>query len=118
MRRVGLIVSTVAVVAAAVTACGGSGGDSKDSSVPYGAQTCSDWAGHMGSSEHWDAAKELLTNAHGADGDGDDGWTPSTGAVKQFESDLGTLCDRGSSGDLLATLADQLYESNRAYYNI
>lgn len=116
MRRAGLLVAA-AVLAASAVACGSSSDDGKDSSVPYGAQTCSDWAGHMSSSEHWDAATELLTNAHGADG-ADDSWTPSTGAVKQFESDLGTLCDRGSSGDLLATLADHLYESNRAFYSI
>jgi hypothetical protein len=116
MRKVGLAVAAV-VLAVSAAGCGGSNGQ-KDKQVPYGAQTCSDWAGHMDSSEHWDAATELLTNAHGADGDGEDGWTPSTGAIKQFESDLGTLCDRGSSGDLLAPLADQLYQSNRAFYSI
>ncbi|MER6627929.1 hypothetical protein ABT301_06785 [Streptomyces sp. NPDC000987] len=118
MRRAGLIMSTVAVLASLVTACGSdSDDDSKDTSVAYGAQTCSDWAGHMDDSEHWDAAKELLTNAKGSDGtEGDK--APSTSIIKQFEADLGTACDKGSSDDLLATVADDLYASNAAYYSL
>jgi hypothetical protein len=115
MRRAGLLLAA-AVLGASAVACGsGSGGDSKDSSVPYGAQTCSDWAGHLDSSQRWDAATELLANAKSADGD--DG-APSTSTVKQFEKDLGTRCDQGSSDDLLATVADELYESNRAFYSL
>jgi hypothetical protein len=114
MCRAGLLLAAV-VLAASAVACGSSSGDGKDSSVPYGAQTCSDWAGHLSDSERWDAAQELLANAKSADGD--DG-APSTSTVKQFEADLGTMCDRGSSDDLLATVADDLYESNRAFYSL
>lgn len=118
MRRAGLLLASI-VLAVAAVACGSdSGDDGKDSSVPYGAQSCSDWSGHMSDSERWDAATELLTNARGIDGHGDDDWAPSTGAVKQFEADLGILCDRGATDDLLAPLADEVYETNRAFYNI
>jgi hypothetical protein len=71
----------------------------------------------MDDSEHWDAAKELLTNAKGSDGtEGDK--APSTSVIEQFESDLGAACDRGASDDLLATVADDLYSSNAAYCSL
>lgn len=111
-RRVGLLLVGAVLVAAAV----GCSSDSDDSGgVSYGAQTCSDYAGRLSDSERWDAAEELLINAKSADGD--DG-APSTSTVEQFERDLGTMCDRGSSDDLLATVADDLYASNRAFYSL
>jgi hypothetical protein len=117
MRRAGLIMSTVAVLASLVTACGSDSDDgSKDSSVPYGAQTCSDWAGHLSDSERWDAAEELLTQAKGTDGTKGDR-APATSSIEAFEKGLTDACDRGSSDDLLATVADDLYGSDRAYYS-
>jgi hypothetical protein len=118
MRRTGLIVSAVAVVAALAAGCGSDSDDdgSKDTSVQYGAQTCSDWAGQMGDSEHWSAAKELLTNAKGTDGTEGDR-APATSTIKDFESGLTSACDKGSSDDMLATVADDLYASDRALYS-
>lgn len=116
MRRSGLAVAAAAVVVL-VSACGGSGDGGESSSVPYGARTCSDWAGRMDDTERWDAAEELLVNAKGADGaEGDR--APSASTLKQFSSDLDTLCGRKAGDDMLAPLADELYTLNRAYYSI
>src|SRR3954462_1273351 len=119
MGRISLFAAAAVVVLACPgPACGSDSDDSGDTSaVPYGAQTCSDWAGRMSDSEHWDAAEELLTNAKGSDGTEGD-LAPSTSTIKQFATDLGTMCDRGSSDDLLATVADDLYASNAAYYSL
>ncbi|MEU0072165.1 hypothetical protein ABZ027_21845 [Streptomyces sp. NPDC006332] len=115
MRRTGLIIATVAVLAATVTACGGSGGG-EDSAVPYGAQSCSDWTGRLADSGRWDAAEELLTAAKGTDGaEGDR--APATSSIEAFEKGLSDACDRGASDDLLATVADDLYSSDRAFYS-
>lgn len=116
MHRVGLIVAAV-VLASSTVACGGGSDDDKESSVPYGAQTCSDWAGRMSDTEHWDAAEELLTNAKGTDGTEGDR-APSTSTIKQFEADLSATCDMGSSDELLANVADDVYTANRAFYGI
>lgn len=118
-RRVGLFVAAVAVVAAAATGCSSDSGDDGGgfSSVPYGARTCSDWAGRLSDSERWDAAEELLKSAKGTVENTDGGRAPSTSTVKQFAADIGTLCDRESGDELLGRLAVQLYESDRAYYS-
>jgi hypothetical protein len=116
MRRAGLAV--VAAVVVLVSGCGGSDdGGGESSSVPYGARTCSDWSGRMDDTERWDAAEELLVNAKGTDGaEGDR--APSASTLKQFSSDLDTLCGRRAGDEMLAPLADELYTLNRAYYSI
>ncbi|MEU9405680.1 hypothetical protein AB0E08_08235 [Streptomyces sp. NPDC048281] len=116
MRRAGLL-AVAAVMAGALAGCGSSGSDDGASSpVAYGAQTCSDWAVHLSDSERWDAASTLLVNAKALDGAKGDR-TPSTGTVKQFEADVSAYCDKGSSDDLLASVADDVYEANAAYYS-
>jgi hypothetical protein len=118
MRRMGLFVSAVAVVAALATGCGSDSDDggSKDSSVSYGAQSCSDWAGRLGDGERWDAAEGLLIQAKGTDGTKGDR-APATSSIEAFEKGLTDACDQGSSDDLLATVADDLYSSDRAFYS-
>jgi hypothetical protein len=117
MRRVGLLLAAVATVCAATACSSGSGdGSSKDASVSYGAQSCSDWTGRLGDSERWDAAEELLTSAKGTDGTEGDR-APATSSIEAFEKGLTDSCDRGSSDDLLATVADDLYSSDRAFYS-
>ncbi|QDN94912.1 hypothetical protein FNV58_00870 (plasmid) [Streptomyces sp. RLB1-9] len=115
MRRVGLLLGAVAVVLAA-SGCSSGSGDDKGSSAPYGAQSCSDWAGDLSDSQRWDAAKELLTNAKGTDGTEGDR-APATSTIKDFEAGLSSACDQGRSDDLLATVADDLYSSDRALYS-
>lgn len=115
MRRAGVAVAA-AVAAVLVSACGGSEGGEEP--VPYGARSCSDWAGRMDGTERWDAAETLLVSAKGTVEDSDGDWAPSTGAVKQFEADLGTMCDRGASDDLLGRLAVDAYRLNRVFYSI
>lgn len=115
MRRVGLAVAAAVVLLS--TACGGSD-DAGDEPVPYGARSCSDWAGRMDDAERWDAAETLLMNAKGTVEDTDGGRAPSTGAVRQFEADLGAMCDRGASDDLLGRLAVDAYRLNRVFYSI
>ncbi|MER6821297.1 hypothetical protein ABT316_17375 [Streptomyces cellulosae] len=115
----GLAVAAVVMLVGAVSACGEDSDDSGDgqSSVPYGARTCSDWAGRMDESERWDAAEELLINAKGTDGtDGDR--APSTSVIEQFAVDMGAMCDRKASDDFLAVVADELYASNAVYYSL
>lgn len=113
MRTAGLIISTVAILAA--TACGGSGGD-EDSAVPYGAQSCSDWTGRLSGDERWGAAEELLIQAKATDGTKGDR-APATSSIQAFEEGLTKECDGGSSDDLLATVADDLYGSDPAFYS-
>ncbi|POX63546.1 hypothetical protein C3492_10320 [Streptomyces sp. Ru62] len=115
MRRVGqLLAGAVLLVAAA--GCGGDSDNDKGGGVPYGAQTCSDYVGRLSDGERWDAAEELLIQAKGIDGtDGDR--SPATSSIEAFEQALGETCDRGSSDDLLATVADELYASNAAFYS-
>lgn len=117
MRRAGLLVAVVAVVAATVTACGGDdSGGGEQSSMPYGAQSCSDWTGRLSETERWDAAEELLIQAKGTDGTEGDR-TPATSSIESFQKGLDDRCGRGASDDLLATVADELYASDAAYYS-
>jgi hypothetical protein len=116
MRRVGLVVSA-AVLAATVTACGGSDeGGGEEAPVAYGALSCSTWTGRLSDEERWDAAEELLIQAKGTDGTEGDR-APATSSIEAFEKGLGEICARGSSDDLLATVADELYASDRAFYS-
>lgn len=117
MRRVGLAVAAVAVVVLG-SACGGSDGDGEGRSAPApGARSCSAWAGQMDEGERWSAAEELLLNAKAADGTEGD-VTPSTSTVRQFAADLGALCERKPGDELLASVADELYASDPAFYGI
>lgn len=121
MSRVKLVVAGVvgAAVAAVVAWSSGSGdgGGEESSTVAYGARSCSAWAGQMDESERWSAAEELLMNAKASDGTEGD-VTPSTSTVRQFAVDLGALCERKPSDELLATVADELYTLNGDGYNL
>jgi len=119
MCRVGLIVSAV-VLAVTVTACGDPGGEDGggQSEVPPGARSCSDWAGRMDDGEQWDAAESLLASARGTVEDTDGGWAPSTAAIRQFRVDLGEMCNRGASDDLLGRVAVELYQLNGDTYTL
>lgn len=118
MRKVGMAVAAaVVVLLASACSSGSDDGDSGDGEWAYGARSCSYWAGQMSESERWAAAEELLASAKSSDGtEGDK--VPSTSVIRQFATDLGTMCERGASDDLLATVADDLYESNRAFYTL
>ncbi|MFE5140369.1 hypothetical protein ACFRDV_22275 [Streptomyces fagopyri] len=112
----GLAIAAVAMVFAAV-GCSSDSDGGGDDSVAYGARSCADWAGGMSDADRWDAAKELLAQVKASDGTKGDK-APATSVLKQFEQDMGTACDRGASDDLLATVADGLYETNRAFYTL
>lgn len=116
MRKAGVFVAAVAVAVAATGCSSGSGGDGKGSSVAYGAQSCSDWTGRLSSDERWDAAEELLVQAKATDGTEGDR-APATSSIKAFEQGLTEACDSGSSDDLLASVADDLYSANAAFYS-
>lgn len=111
--------AVVAVLAGAVAFVGGSdggGSGGSGSGAAPGARSCSDWAGHMDDGERWDAARVLLVNAKGSDGtDGDR--PPRTRDVEDFEQWVSDACDRGASDELLATVADEVYAANAAYFS-
>lgn len=115
MRRMMLAVAAVVLMCSAA-ACGSE--DGEESAVPPGARSCSDWAGRMDDGEQWDAAESLLASARGTVEDTDGGWAPSTAAIRQFRVDLGEMCDRGASDDLLGRVAVDLFRLNGDTYTL
>jgi hypothetical protein len=108
--------AVVAVLAGVVAFVGGSDDSGSGSGAAPGARSCSDWAGHMDDGERWDAARVLLVDAKGLDGtDGDR--PPRTRDVEDFEQWVSDACDRASGDELLATVADGVYEANAAYFS-
>ncbi|MGA5598478.1 hypothetical protein ACPCSE_30010 [Streptomyces cellulosae] len=111
-----------AAVAAAVVMCStaacGSGDQDEQGAPPPGARTCSDWAGRMDESEQWDAAEELMAGARAVVEEDDGEWAPSSGAVKQFQVDLGFLCDREDGDELLGRVSVQLFRLNKMSYTL
>ncbi|MFI0967002.1 hypothetical protein ACH4S8_37310 [Streptomyces sp. NPDC021080] len=108
----------VAALAGVVAFVGGSSdsGAGGGSGRAVGTRTCADWAGQMDDGARWDAARVLLVNAKGLDGTKGDR-PPRTKDVQDFELWMSQACDQASSDELLATVADGVYEDNAAYFS-
>lgn len=72
----------------------------------------------MSADEHWDAAETLLGSWRNDDEDSESPPAPDTSTVKQFEAELGALCEQSPSDTLLGQLSGELYRSNEAFYSL